>query len=48
MKGGDNHKHQGIIKDYFENLHSNKLKKSRRNVEISGYISPSKIEPRGY
>jgi hypothetical protein len=25
MKRGDNKKHQGIIRDYFENIYSNKL-----------------------
>jgi hypothetical protein len=39
---------QGIIRDYFENLYSNKLEKSKRTRQISRYIWPSKTKPRGH
>jgi hypothetical protein len=39
---------QGIIRDYFENLYSDKLENLEKNGQISRYIRPSKTEPRGY
>jgi hypothetical protein len=36
---------QEIIRDYFENLYSNKLENFE---EMDRFIEPSKTEPRGY